>query len=208
MLASHDSILIRLQTTTVIGAALITTEVLNGLGRHEFYLEPKQRRIFQAVGWADWIQTFITLCMTKVSICLFLLRIVDSKRTRLAMYSTIVFTVLFTAVSVCLFLGVCRPLKAYWDVGVDGTCLSDNQVKNIVIAQGGLYHLLSRYDDVLMNFSSICYHGSDLRFIPHYCSEKPAGQVDNEDRAVHSDGLGSHYGGLLHCAHRSVRCHD
>ena len=124
---------------------MITVEVLNGLGRHEFYLEPKQRRMFQAVGWADWIQTFITLCMTKVSICLFLLRIVDSKGTRIAMYSTIGFTVLFTAVCVCLFLGICRPLKAYWDVGVDGVCLSNDEIKNIVIAQGGLYHSRSHH---------------------------------------------------------------
>lgn len=116
---------------------MVTVEVLNGLGRHEYYLEPSQRRIFQVVGWADWIQTFITLCLTKVSICLFLLRIVDSKVTRLAMYSTIAFVVLFTTVCVALFLGVCRPLKAYWDVGVDGVCLSDEQVRNVVIAQGG-----------------------------------------------------------------------
>jgi len=53
------------------------------------------------------------------------------------MYSLIGFTVLFTAVSVFLFIGVCRPLKAYWDVGVDGTCLSNHQIVSVVIAQGG-----------------------------------------------------------------------
>ena len=129
---------------------MITAEVLNGLGRHEYYLEPKQRRMFQAIGWADWIQTFITLCMTKVSICLFLLRIVDSRGTRIAMYSTIGFTVLFTTVCVALFLGICRPLKAYWDVGVNGVCLSDDEVKNIVIAQGGPYQTSSHQFALLM----------------------------------------------------------
>ena len=116
---------------------MITAEVFKGLGRHEYYLEPKQRRMFQALGWADWIQTFITLCLTKISICLFLLRIVDSRVTRIAMYSTIAFLILFTTVCVSLFLGVCRPLKAYWDVGVDGVCLSDDELKNVVITQGG-----------------------------------------------------------------------
>ena len=123
--------------TTLAGAAMITVEVLNGLGRHEYYLRPDQRRMFNIVGWADWIQTFITLMFTKISICLFLLRIVDSRATRIAMYSTIAFLVLFTTVCVALFLGICRPLKAYWDIGVDGACLSDNEIKNIVIAQGG-----------------------------------------------------------------------
>lgn len=53
------------------------------------------------------------------------------------MYSLIGFTVIFTAVSVFLFIGICRPLKAYWDVGVDGTCLSNHQLVSIVIVQGG-----------------------------------------------------------------------
>ena len=47
------------------------------------------------------------------------------------------FMVLFTAVCVFLFLGICRPLEAYWDVGVQGTCLSDRQVESVIFAQGG-----------------------------------------------------------------------
>ena len=120
-----------------MGAGLITAEVLNGLGRHEYYLTPAQRRLFQVLGWADWIQTFITLALMKVSICLFLLRIVNTKYVVRGMYALISFVTLFTAVFVFLFLGVCRPLKAYWDVGVDGVCLSNHQVESIVIAQGG-----------------------------------------------------------------------
>lgn len=124
--------------TTIIGAGFITAEVLNGLGRHEYYLTPSQRRNFQAVGWADWVQIFITLCLTKVSICLFLLRIVDSRQVVRGMYVLIGFMVLFSSVFVFLFLGICRPLKAYWDVGVSGRCLSNPQVESIVIAQGVL----------------------------------------------------------------------
>ena len=74
---------------------------------------------------------------TKISICLFLLRIVDSKKVRTAMHVVIAALVVFTAVFVCLFLGICRPLKAYWDTGVDAVCLSDNVIENVVIAQGG-----------------------------------------------------------------------
>ena len=121
----------------MIGAGLITAEVLNGLGRHEYYLTSAQRRLFQVLGWADWIQTFITLALMKISICLFLLRIVDTKHVARAMYALIAFITLFTAVSVFLFLGVCRPLKAYWDVGVDGVCLSKHEVEYIILAQGG-----------------------------------------------------------------------
>ena len=120
----------------MIGAGLITAEVLNGLGRHEYFLTSAQRRLFQVLGWADWIQTFITLALMKISICLFLLRIVDTKHVVRGVYALISCITLFTAVSVFLFLGVCRPLKAYWDVGVNGVCLSKHQVESIVLAQG------------------------------------------------------------------------
>ena len=120
-----------------MGASFVTAEVFNGLGRHEHYLKPSQLRNYQALAWADWVQVFITLLLTKISICLFLLRIVNSTKVTRLMYGLIGFMVLFTAVCLFLFLGICRPLKAYWDVGVQGTCLSDRQVESIVIAQGG-----------------------------------------------------------------------
>lgn len=74
---------------------------------------------------------------TKISICLFLLRIVDGPKVRIAMYSLIGCLVLFTTIFVCLFLGVCRPLKAYWNTGMEAVCLSDQVFENIIVAQGG-----------------------------------------------------------------------
>ncbi|KAL9001092.1 MAG: hypothetical protein Q9188_005517 [Gyalolechia gomerana] len=134
-----DHNIIIAMATTIIGAGLITAQVISGgLGRHSYYLQPSQRRLFTALGWGDWIQTFITLMFTKISICLFLLRIVDSKNIRVAMHVLIGCLVLFTAVFTCLFLGICRPLKAHWNTGMDAICLSDNTVENIVIAQGVL----------------------------------------------------------------------
>lgn len=137
------------QTTTLIGAGLITTEVLDGLGRHEYYLQPGQRRMFAVLGWADWIQTFITLMLTKTSICLFLLRIVEGRKSRIVLYSLIGSLILFSSVFLFLFIGICRPLEAYWDVGVDGICFSDRQFENIIIAQGG-------YSSNLRPWLSIC----------------------------------------------------
>ncbi|KAL8838515.1 MAG: hypothetical protein Q9176_005067 [Flavoplaca citrina] len=134
-----DHHMIIAMTTTIIGAGLITAEVIaGGLGRHSYYLQPSQRRLFAALGWSDWIQTFITLMFTKISIAIFLLRIVDRRKVRMAMHALIGCLVLFTAVFVCLFLGVCRPLKAYWNTGMEAVCFSDQVFENIVIAQGVL----------------------------------------------------------------------
>ena len=128
-----------MKVLTVIGAGLITAEVIGGgLGRHGYYLQPSQLRLFTALGWGDWIQTFITLMFTKISICLFLLRIVDGRKIRMGIYSLIGCLVLFTTIFTCLFLGICRPLKAHWNIGMEGVCLSDKMIENIVMAQGSM----------------------------------------------------------------------
>lgn len=138
-----------IKVTTILGAGLVTSEVLSGLGRHSYYLNYDQRRNLQALGWADWIQTFITLALMKISICLFLLRIVDSRRVVRGMYTMIGFVSLFTLVSICLFLGICRPLKSYWDIGVDGVCLSKHQVEMVVLAQGSKHYPFYAFEHVI-----------------------------------------------------------
>ena len=184
--------------TTIIGAGFITAEVLNGLGRHEYYLTPSQRRNFQAVGWADWVQVFITLCLTKVSICLFLLRIVDSRKVVRGMYVLIGFMVLFSSVFVFLFVGICRPLKAYWDVGVNGWCFSNPQIESIVIAQGGMLPLLSSNAALLTIWWSLVHrHRSSLCCFAVHLSSKCTDQQKDQGWVVHSHVSGSHVGLLL-----------
>ena len=137
--------------------------MINGLGRHEYYLTPSQRRNFKIIGWVDWMQTFITLMFTKISICLFLLRIVDSRKIRIPIYALIGCLITFTTISVCLFLGVCRPLNAYWDVGVDEFCLSDHQLESVVFAQGSKVKS-SPKTSAIANAISSFYH-----FRPYMC---------------------------------------
>ncbi|KAL6714771.1 hypothetical protein ACLMJK_008196 [Lecanora helva] len=137
-LGSDDAVIGVAMATTILGAGLITAEVLNGLGRHEYYLTTPQRSNLQALAWADWVQVFITLGLTKISICLFLLRIIEQRTVEKAMWALIGFTSLFSAVCVFLFMGICRPLRAYWAVGQDGHCMSNLQVSHIVIAHGVL----------------------------------------------------------------------
>lgn len=55
-----------------------------------------------------------------------------------SMYALITCLVIFHMICFFLFLGVCRPLNAYWTPGVEGKCLSEHQVEYIVIAQGGM----------------------------------------------------------------------
>ncbi|KAL8856669.1 MAG: hypothetical protein Q9178_006736 [Gyalolechia marmorata] len=125
------------QFVNLVGLGLVTAQVFNGLGRHMYYLQPDQRRRFHLISWLDWMQTFIAIMFTKISICYFLLRIKNDKSNKIFMYSLIGANVLVTALSCFLFLGICRPVHAYWDVGVEGNCFSKRQIQAIVAAQGG-----------------------------------------------------------------------
>ncbi|KAL9046059.1 MAG: hypothetical protein Q9206_007172, partial [Seirophora lacunosa] len=130
------------QFTNLVGLGLVTAEVFNGLGRHMYYLQPDQIRRFIIIGWLDWMQTFITIMLTKISICLFLLRIKNDTRNKIFMYVLIAANVLVTAVICFLLLGMCRPLRAYWDVAVDGRCFSTRQFM-IMVASQGTFSILS-----------------------------------------------------------------
>ncbi|KAL8743628.1 MAG: hypothetical protein Q9190_004038 [Brigantiaea leucoxantha] len=122
--------------TNLIGLGLVTGEVFNGLGRHMYYLSSDHRKRFQILGWLDWIQTFISIGCQKISICYFLLRINNSRRNYVFMYTLIAVNVLLTAVIIFLFLGICQPLHAHWDVSVNGKCFSNKQVEVIIAFQG------------------------------------------------------------------------
>ena len=89
------------------------------------------------LGWLDWIQTWITLALMKISICFFLLRIVDHKGARRFMHGMIAVLVITTALFCFLFFGTCRPLNAEWTVGKEGKCLGAYREMQIIIAQGG-----------------------------------------------------------------------
>ena len=79
----------------------------------------------------------------KISICLFLLRIVDATSFKYALYGLIAFLVAFTVAFVCLFLGICTPLRAWWEIDVQGArCFNVYQFRNMVIVQGGSYSIL------------------------------------------------------------------
>lgn len=163
-----------------------------------------------AIGWADWIQTFITLALTKISICFFLLRIVDARKIRLALYGLIGFTTLFSAVSVFLFLGVCRPLKAYWDIGIPhAVCLSDAQVEKVVLAQGSELTSKPHISPPLLTQKSPLHpHRPHLRRLPHPLPAQPPSPPAHPNRPLRAHGPRRHHRGLLRRPHRPLRRPD
>ena len=124
------------EITTLVGLGFVTKEVIDGLGRHMYYLTDKHRRDFTVVGWLDWMQAFITICTCKISICMFLLRIKNTRQNMYYMYTLIALNVIVTIVCAGMFIGICSPPDAYWIVGKEGRCLPHKRVMAIVISQG------------------------------------------------------------------------
>ena len=110
-------------------------EVHHGLGRHQNYLTAHQLQEFQKYTYGEWIQTFATLMWTKVSICLFLLRIPCEKYLIGPLQGALVFLVLSNVVLTLLWIFQCRPIAAVWDMTIDGTCFKKRQVESIILVQ-------------------------------------------------------------------------
>ena len=115
--------------------ALDFVEVHYGFGRHKQYLTPFQLQEFKKYTFGEWIQTFATLMWTKVSICLFLLRIPFKKSFVRPLQAALVSLILSNVILTVLWIVQCRPVSAAWDSSIKGQCFSKRQIECIIFAQ-------------------------------------------------------------------------
>lgn len=117
----------------------VGAEVSNGLGRHKFYLEPGGYQKFLKYDYLDWAQVFATLALSKISICLFLLRLSSFRRLRFWLYALIIFLIVSHVPLFFLIVFQCSPIRKYWANPLEGpgSCFSKATVETIIIVQGG-----------------------------------------------------------------------
>ncbi len=128
------------QMINAVGMGFVMLEVDYGLGRHVQYLPPAHYEGFLKYNFLDWIQVFITLALSKISICLFLLRISKFERWRWFLFGLIGFLVVTHVPLTLLFMFQCIPLQKNWETveqTVPGHCMSKRAVEKIIIVQGG-----------------------------------------------------------------------
>ena len=128
------------QMVNAVGMGFVMLEVEYGLGRHVRFLPQDQYEGFLKYNFLDWIQVFVTLALSKISICLFLLRISKFERWRWFLFGLIGFLVLTHVPLTLLFLFQCIPLQKNWETveeAVPGHCMSKKAVEKIIIVQGG-----------------------------------------------------------------------
>ena len=135
----HENGLLSFQFGTLIGTGLDFVEVHYGLGRPDYYLSQHQLHEYQKFTYAEWIQTFVTLTLTKVSICLFLIRIPTAKSLICPLQAAIVILVVSFFALTFLWIFQCQPISAAWskDTISDPKCFSRGMLLRIILAQAG-----------------------------------------------------------------------
>lgn len=120
-------------------------------------------------------QTFLTLALSKLSVCLLLLRISQFNKIRAILYGLMVFIVATHLPLILLELLQCIPVRKYWNSQVSGTCFSREAFKKIIIVQGGRKHLLDFEIclTLLLRADSVLHpHRSHLRCISRCAFEE------------------------------------
>lgn len=124
--------------TIVAAMAVIFTEMMiiipqvqYGAGRHYQYIEPPENIVKGLhLNFITQPLCLIGLCLTKVSVGLFLLRITPSKRYQYFIWGCIVFTVLSSTGNLLTVMLQCRPLAFTWDASIPGgKCIPASHLK-------------------------------------------------------------------------------
>ena len=128
--------LTKAKVVNAVGMGFVMLEVYYGLGRHVQYLPPDHYEGFLKYNYLDWVQVFVTLAVSKISICLFLLRISKFERYRYFLFGLIGFLILSHTPLTLLYMLQCIPLGKVWKPEVPGYCFSKRAVEKIIIVQG------------------------------------------------------------------------
>ena len=131
------------QTTWIVAGAFIAFAIRHGLGRHAYYLSltPELLADFTpAWKWqllTEWVAAF-TLFFTRISICLFLLRIFGAVRQwRRILYCALAFITVTNIPFAIIGITECRPVRKNWDHSIPGKCVSPEVVEFAVYGSGG-----------------------------------------------------------------------
>jgi len=110
----------------ILGALVMVFAILSvvhGNGRHMYFLDPVE--LIEASKWSRaTIPPNLASCMlARVSLCLFLMRIVGGiRKYKIFLWSVIGITVLTTAACIINLLISCRPLERLWNPKAPGVC--------------------------------------------------------------------------------------
>ena len=127
------------QVVAFFGSITDVYQVANGLGRHISTLTAEEESGFLKWTLIAEVQLIIGTCLTKLSVSVFILRILNRtrKKTTYLIYTLMITLVVTTLALAITFLLRCRPFNAVYDPSVHGKCYSNHVVFGVAYGQGG-----------------------------------------------------------------------
>jgi hypothetical protein len=114
--------------------------VAYGEGRHMYYLSDSD--LMNASKWSQLsiIPNLFSSTISRVSLCLFIMRIVDRiLMYRIFLWTIIVITSLSNLASIIWLLGECQPITLLWDRNAKGQCWDIAVEGSVVVSKVGGY---------------------------------------------------------------------
>lgn len=111
-----------------------------GFGRHIYYLDTAQLIRFKKLNFVSGLFTNLIICLVKLSVALFLLRIGSLRRwLRYALFATIAILVSSTVATVAIIFVQCRPIAGIWDptVALTANCLPTSALTDVSYCSTG-----------------------------------------------------------------------
>lgn len=125
-----DWTIIAATTVIFVEMMIIIPQVHYGAGRHVQYIEPPSNVTKGLhLNFVTQPLCLIALCLTKVSVGFFLLRLTPSKRFRRFVIGMIIFTVLSATGNFLTVFFQCQPLAFTWGGVSEGKCMPPDNLK-------------------------------------------------------------------------------
>jgi hypothetical protein len=107
---------------TIAAASLLTIgrvtcqiiSVQHGNGRHREFIAKADYEYINFLTWLTQLFLFPILCLLKISVCLLVLRIKNTKPLRYGLWALIGLLIITTMLPDIVLLAECSPVSAYW----------------------------------------------------------------------------------------------
>ncbi|THW54959.1 hypothetical protein D6D20_09836 [Aureobasidium pullulans] len=104
--------------TTTLAVARMSIQIVSvryGNGKHREFVSDNDYQTINMLTWYTQVLLFPTICLMKVSICILILRIKDTRPLRYTLGAIITGLVLTNFECLVVLLADCSPLRAYWN---------------------------------------------------------------------------------------------
>jgi hypothetical protein len=111
-----------LQVLAILNTICVSIAISHGMGRHSYYLTAEQRVAACKYIYLSYGFSIMSTCFGKISVALFLLRLVGGGGMERWFYAGIVSLLVVNITCTAFVYAQCTPARALWDIGIPHKC--------------------------------------------------------------------------------------